>query len=169
MRFVVASDHAGIGMRGALAAHLAARGHAVTEVGPAVGERADYPDAAAEVGRAVAADRDGTRGVLICGSGIGMSIAANKVVGVRAALVHDLVTARLAAEHNKANILCMGARLLANEYAAMCLDAWLDTDFGSRHQVRIDKIAALEGRPATAAQGDTAGIGKDGEASTAGP
>ena len=152
MLFIVGSDHAGIGMRGALVAHLAARGHATREIGPAVGERADYPDAAAEVGRAVAADRDHARGVLVCGTGIGMSIAANKVAGVRAALVHDLVTARLAAEHNAANVLCLGARLLANEYAVMCLDAWLDTAFESRHQVRVDKIAALDEQRAAASR-----------------
>jgi len=144
MRFIVGSDHAGIGMRGALVAHLAGRGFAVEEIGPAVGERSDYPDAAATVGHAVVADRDSTRGVLICGTGIGVSIAANKVVGVRAALAHDLVTARLAAQHNAANVLCLGARLLANEYAVMCLDTWVDTAFESRHQVRVDKIAALD-------------------------
>lgn len=142
MRLLVGSDHAGIGMRGAIAAHLAARGHAVEEVGPAVGERSDYPDAAAAVAREVAAGR--ARGVLVCGTGIGVSIAANKIAGVRAALVHDPVTARLAAEHNAANVLCLGARLLANEYAITCVDAWLDAAFEARHQVRVDKISALE-------------------------
>ena len=153
MRYIVGSDHAGIGMRGALVAHLAARGFAVEEVGPAVGERSDYPDAAAAVGRAVVGDRDNARGVLICGTGIGMSIAANKVVGVRAALVHDLLTAQLAAQHNAANVLCLGARLLANEYAVMCLDAWIDTAFEARHQVRIDKIAALDVASGTSGSG----------------
>lgn len=144
MRFLVGSDHAGVGLRRALAAHLTARGHDVEEIGPArEDERADYPDAAGEVARAVARD-EGARGVLVCGTGIGMSIAANKVRGVRAALAHDPVTARLAAEHNAANVLCLGARLLAAPYAVTCLDAWLDTGFEARHQRRIDKIAALE-------------------------
>lgn len=143
-RFIVGSDHAGIAMRGVLAAHLAARGHDIEEVGPQPGERSDYPDAALEVGRRVADAAGDTRGVLVCGTGIGMSIAANKVHGVRAALVHDLLTAQLAAEHNKANVLCLGARLVAPEYARLCLDRWLDTAFEARHQVRIDKIAAAD-------------------------
>jgi ribose 5-phosphate isomerase B len=144
-RFLVGSDHAGIAMRGAIAAHLATRGHSVEEIGPATGERSDYPDAALAVGRAVVADdSDETRGVLVCGTGIGMSIAANKVHGVRAALVHDPLTAQLAAEHNRANVLCLGARLVAPEYALLCLDLWLDTAFEARHQVRIDKIAAAD-------------------------
>lgn len=142
MRLLVGSDHAGIGMRGAIAAHLAARGHAVEEIGPAAGERSDYPDAAAVVAREVA--RGEARGVLVCGTGIGMSIAANKIVGVRAALVHDPVTARLAAEHNAANVLCLGARLIAEAYALTLVDAWLEAAFEARHQLRIDKIHALE-------------------------
>jgi ribose 5-phosphate isomerase B len=146
MRYLVGSDHAGVGMRQALAAHLAGRGLAVEEIGPArEDERADYPDAARAVARAVAAD-PAARGVLVCGTGIGMSIAANKVRGVRAALVHDPLTARLAAEHNAANVLCLGGRLLANAYAVACLEAWLAASFEGRHQVRIDKIAAIETR-----------------------
>ena len=147
MRFLVGSDHAGTTMRGVVAAHLVARGHTVDEIGPEPGERADYPDPAAVVARAVVADGEagkGTRGVLVCGTGIGVSIAANKVHGVRAALVHDLVTARLAAQHNAANVLCLGGRLLAPEYACMCVDAWLDAAFEERHQVRIDKIGRIE-------------------------
>lgn len=153
MRVVVGSDHAGLEMRSAIAAHLAARGYAVVEIGPAAGERSDYPDAAAEVARRVAtpsstgvtpASADAV-GILLCGTGIGVSIAANKVPGARAALVHDLVTARLAAEHNGANVLCLGARLLAVDYAIQCVDAWLGARFEPRHQHRLDKIAALEG------------------------
>lgn len=154
----VGSDHAGVEMRGAIAAHLAARGHAVVEIGPAAGERADYPDAAAEVARRVVASSPvgaagvtpasaAAVGILLCGTGIGVSIAANKVVGVRAALVHDPITARLAAEHNGANVLCLGARLLAVDYALRCIDEWLAAHFEPRHQGRLDKIAALEARP----------------------
>lgn len=144
--FLVGSDHAGIGMRAAIVAHLAERGHVVVEIGPRAGEKADYPDPAGEVARAVVSSNGAARGVLVCGTGIGMSIAANKVRGVRAALVHDPVTARLAAEHNAANVLCLGARLLADAYALGCVDAWLEAAFEARHQVRIAKIAALEAR-----------------------
>lgn len=151
MRFHVGSDHAGVSLRRAIVAHLRALGHVVDEVGPGDGERADYPDPAAAVARAVASALHGesaptTLGVLICGTGIGVSIAANKVVGIRAALVHDPVTATLAAEHNAANVLCLGARLLAEPYALTLVDTWLGATFEARHQPRIDKIAALEGR-----------------------
>lgn len=144
-RIRVGSDHAAIGLRQAIVRHLRAGGYEVGEVGPAPGERSDYPDAAADVARAVVAG-EVDRGVLVCGTGIGVSIAANKVPGVRAALVHDPVTARLAAEHNGAHVLCMGARLLAEEYALELVDTWLGTQFEQRHQARLDKIAALEAR-----------------------
>lgn len=164
MRFFVGSDHAGVSLRRAVVAHLRASGHEVQEIGPGDGERVDYPDAAAEVAHAVAS-ADGVAtpavrvlGILICGTGIGMSIAANKVAGVRAALVHDPVTASLAAEHNAANVLCLGARLLAEPYALTLVDAWLKTAFEPRHAHRIAKITALEGR----SQGDT---GKTGDKS----
>lgn len=152
MRFHVGSDHAGVSLRGAVVAHLRGLGHEVDEVGPNGGERADYPDPAATVARAVASARSNgglptALGVLICGTGIGVSIAANKIVGIRAALVHDPVTATLAAEHNAANVLCLGARLLAEPYALTLVDAWLGATFEARHQPRIDKISALEGRP----------------------
>lgn len=158
MRLHVGSDHAGVSMRRAVVRHLRERGRTlgepdeVAEHGPAEGERADYPDPALAVAQAVANahPRDdgepGALGVLICGTGIGVSIAANKVVGIRAALVHDPVTARLAAEHNRANVLCLGARLLAEPYALELVDLWLSTRFEARHQVRLDKIAAIEGR-----------------------
>lgn len=144
--FFVGSDHAGIAMRRAIVAHLEAAGHIVGEIGPAEGERSDYPDAAREVALAVrrAAPGDRARGVLICGTGIGMSIAANKVTGIRAALAHDPVTARLAAEHNRAQVLCLGARLLADDYAVGLVETWLAATFEDRHQGRLDKIADLE-------------------------
>ncbi len=147
LRIHVGSDHAAVGLRRAVVAHLRELGHEVSEIGPAEGGRCDYPDHAATVGRAVS---DGTSqcGVLICGTGIGISIAANKVPGVRAALVHDATTARLAAEHNNANVLCLGGRLLAPQLALELLDIWLDTPFETRHQHRLDKITALE-RPNT--------------------
>ena len=142
-RIHVGSDHAAVGLRRAVVAHLTEGGHTVTEIGPDEGERCDYPDHAATVARAVA---DGTSelGVLVCGTGIGVSIAANKIPGVRAALVHDLTTATLAAQHNNANVLCLGGRLLAPQLALELIDAWLDTPFEERHQHRLDKISALE-------------------------
>lgn len=143
MHLVVASDHAAIALREQVVAHLRSRGHEVTVSGPAEGERSDYPNEAAWAARAVAEGR-ADAGVLLCGTGIGVSIAANKVVGVRAALVHDVTTARLAAEHNRANVLCLGARVLGSVVALECVDAWLDTPFEARHQARLDLIAALE-------------------------
>jgi ribose 5-phosphate isomerase B len=126
---------------------LRALGHTVTEIGPAEGERCDYPDHAATVGRAVSAGTSDL-GVLVCGTGIGVSIAANKIPGVRAALVHDVTTAKFAAQHNNANVLCLGGRLLAPQLALELVDAWLATPFETRHQHRLDKITALE-RPPT--------------------
>lgn len=142
-RFAIGSDHAAIPLRRAIAEHLSALGHDVRERGPSAGERCDYPDEARAVAEAVAS-ADVELGILCCGTGIGMSMAANKVAGVRAALVHDPVTARLAREHNDANVLCLGGRLLAVEYGVEVVDHWLDATFEPRHQVRIDKIAALE-------------------------
>lgn len=140
----VGSDHAAITLRRAVVAALRADGVEVVELGPSEGERVDYPDTALAVAEAV---RDGRAevGVLCCGTGIGMSIAANKVRGVRAALVHDPVTARLAAEHNRANVLCLGGRLLAPEYGVELVAAWRAATFEARHQHRLDKIARIEG------------------------
>lgn len=142
-RVLIGSDHAAIIMRRAVAQALVAKGWSVEEIGPSEGQKSDYPDAAVAVAEAV---RDGRadHGVLCCGTGIGMSIAANKVHGVRAALVHDPVTARLAAEHNAANVLCLGGRLLAPEYGVDLVLTWLTTGFEARHQVRIDKIVSYE-------------------------
>ncbi len=143
MRLTVASDHAAVELRQAVVSHLRAQGHTVEERGPSSGASADYPDLAGAVGCQVASG-EVERGVLICGTGIGMSIAANKVPGVRAALVHDLTTASLAAQHNDANVLCLGGRLLASPLALACVDAWLTTPFEARHQRRLDGISAIE-------------------------
>ncbi len=142
-RIQVGSDHAAIAVRGAVARHLRARGFEVDEVGPADGESVDYPLLAERVARAVA-DGQVNLGVLACGTGIGVSIVANKVPGIRAALVHDPYTARMAAMHNRANVLCLGGRLMAPEYAVELVDAWLDTPFEERHQRRLDLISAME-------------------------
>ena len=144
LRIQVGSDHAAITLRQAVVEHLRERGVEVVEVGPAPGQRSDYPEQAAIVARAITRG-EADLGVLICGTGIGMSIAANKIDGIRAALVHDPVTARLSAQHNRANVLCLGGRLMAPEYGLELVDTWLDTDFEERHQHRLDLIAALEG------------------------
>lgn len=144
MRIAIASDHAAVELRVQLVAHLQALGHQIEDLGCAPGERVDYPAYAAAVARQVVAG-SAERGVLVCGTGIGMSIAANKIAGIRAALVHDVTTATLAAEHNDANILCLGGRVIGPVVALACVDAWLQTAFEPRHRHRLRGIAALEG------------------------
>lgn len=143
MKIAIATDHAGFEFKEGLQKFLVGQGYDVLDLGVHSTESVDYPDYAKRCCDAVVQGQ-ARFGILICGSGIGMSIAANKIVGVRAALVHDPVTARLAAEHNAANVLCLGARLIAEAYALTLVDAWLEAAFEARHQVRIDKIHALE-------------------------
>lgn len=136
-----ASDHAGVTLRRLLAAHATELGHAVSQFGPAEeNERADYPDVAnAALARMHALP--GTVCVLICGSGIGMSIAANRQAGIRAALVSDGLSAALSRRHNDANVLCLGARLIGPETAIDCLERFLATPFeGGRHEARVKKL-----------------------------
>lgn len=137
----VAADHAGFRLKSAVKTHLAERGFAVLDLGTDGTASVDYPDFAAAMARALA-DRAAARGVLACGSGIGMSIAANRFAGVRAALVHDAETARLARRHNDANVMVLGGRLIDRETALSCLDVFLSTAFdGGRHERRLEKIA----------------------------
>jgi ribose 5-phosphate isomerase B len=142
-RVLIASDHAGFELKEALKRVL--REYEWDDLGPRSAERVDYPDFAETLARRIAAG-DALQGVLICGSGIGMCIAANKITGIRAAVVESVTSARLSREHNDANVLCLGARFLAHEYAAEIAKTWLDTPFSAdaRHQKRIDKIMALE-------------------------
>ncbi len=136
----IASDHTGVDLKLHLVKFLLKRGHNVTDMGVRRKTKVDYPDYAKKVARAVA-DEEVPLGILICGSGIGMSIVANRYRGVRAALVHDHYTTRMAKAHNNANILCLGARMLAKEYAEELVETWLSTEFeGARHQHRLDKI-----------------------------
>ncbi len=140
MRVAVASDHAGFRLKVAVAEHLRAAGHEVTDLGPEAAERCDYPDYAHAVARAVTAG-DADLGVLCCGSGIGMSMAANRHAGVRAALAHDATTARLSREHNDANVLCLGERILGESVALDAVDAFVSGRFaGGRHAGRVAKI-----------------------------
>ena len=146
MRISIASDHAGFDQKQQLAAYLAAQGHQVVDRGPASDDRVDYPDFAVLVARDVA-DGAAERGVLVCGTGIGMAIAANKVAGVRAANVLSPEFAVLAREHNDANVATLSARFVAPAENEAILDAFLSTPFGEgRHACRVAKVDALDAR-----------------------
>ena len=141
----VGSDHAGYALKEQLAGELRDLGHEVLDLGAHSSERVDYPDFGAAVGRAVVGG-DAELGLCVCGSGIGIAMAANKVPGVRAATVHDVTSARLTRQHNDANVICLGERLIGPEVASEALRAWLDAEFaGGRHTGRIDKLSGLEG------------------------
>lgn len=144
-KIAIGSDHAGYEGKERAKEVLGALGVEVLDKGADGLESVDYPDFGAAVGRAVAGG-EVDRGVLLCGSGIGISIAANKIPGVRAALCWNEETARLARRHNDANVLCIGARLIEPELAARIIRAFFETDFeGGRHQQRVDKLAELDG------------------------
>ncbi|MFI5036071.1 MAG: ribose 5-phosphate isomerase B [Acidimicrobiales bacterium] len=145
MRVALGSDHAGFDLKAALASTLTSWGHDVLDLGTHnAGESVDYPDYGAAVGRAVV-DGRADLGVAVCGTGIGVSIAANKVPGVRAGVAHDATSARLAREHNHANVLCLGARLIGVPVAVDALDAWLTATPGDgRHLRRLEKLSALD-------------------------
>lgn len=142
------ADHAGFELKEALKAWLIEGGYQVLDFGTHSPESVDYPDYAVQVAEAVAGHKV-ERGVLVCGTGIGMAISANKMPGVRAALCSDLYTARMSREHNDANILTLGGRLMGREMALDILRMWLETEFlGGRHQRRVDKIDEIERRHA---------------------
>lgn len=142
-RVVIASDHAGVQLKEAIQKTLTE--WQWDDLGPINGMKVDYPDFAEKLALQVANGK-ATQGILICGSGIGMSIAANKIPGIRAAVVENPVAARLSREHNDANVLCLGSRFVAPEYGAEIAQIWLETPFSedSRHQARIQKISLLE-------------------------
>jgi ribose 5-phosphate isomerase B len=147
MRVAIGADHAGFALKEHLKPTLERLGHAVDDLGTHSEEPVDYPPICMAVGRAVAEGR-ADRGVVLGGSGQGEQIAANKVPGVRAALCNDLFTARLSREHNDANVLSMGGRIVAFALADEILELWLKTAFaGGRHQRRIDQISEAERRP----------------------
>jgi ribose 5-phosphate isomerase B len=144
MRIVLGADHAGVALKDQLKKHLDQRGIEYTDVGTTTIESVDYPDYASRVAHEVASGAF-DRGILVCGTGIGMAIAANKVAGIRAAPVVDQMSATLSREHNDANVLALGARVTTPEVAVKLVDIFLDTPFsGGRHQRRIDKIAAMD-------------------------
>jgi ribose 5-phosphate isomerase B len=143
-RIAIGSDHAGYEAKERVKRELEARGVEVIDKGAHNLESVDYPDFGAAVGRAVASG-EAERGVLVCGSGIGISMAANKVPGVRAAVCWNEETARLAREHNDANILCFGARFIEPELAARILRVFIETDFAvGRHALRVEKLSQLD-------------------------
>ena len=140
-RIAIASDHAALELKAALVAHLREQGHEVDDLGPHGVESVDYPDYGYKLPEVVASGT-AERGIALCGSGIGISIAANRHPGARAALVSEPLSARLAREHNDANIIAMGARLIGSEMAKACVTAFLSTDFGGdRHRRRVDKLS----------------------------
>ena len=143
-RIAVGADHAGFALKQILAGHLTALGHEVIDLGTHTDDRVDYPDFGAAVGRAVATG-DADAGLCVCGSGIGIAMAAGKIADVRAATVHDVTSARLAREHNDANVICIGARFLGEQTATDAVDAYLAARFeGGRHSGRVAKIDALD-------------------------
>ena len=144
MHIAIGADHGGFRLKEHLKATLEADGHEVTDFGTDSEASVDYPDFAAKVGRAVAAG-DFERGVLCCGSGNGVAIAANKNVGIRAAVAHDVTSARLACEHNEANVCCFGGRFIGEQTADDSVRAYLAAEFqGGRHERRVQEITALE-------------------------
>ncbi|MHB8780769.1 MAG: ribose 5-phosphate isomerase B [Candidatus Geothermincolia bacterium] len=144
MRLAVGSDHAGFELKEHLVRWLREAGHEVSDLGARSEDSTDYPDHAAAVGRAVSAG-EAERGVLVCATGTGMAISANKFPGVRAAAANDLYLVTYARRHNDLNVLTLGARVIGTGYAEEILRAFLETPFeGGRHQRRVDKITALE-------------------------
>lgn len=140
MKVAIGCDHGGIDLKNTVTAVLEELGHQIDDQGCYSSESVDYPDFARAVSLLV---KDGKcdRGVLICGTGIGMSMAANRIPGIRAALCHEMFSARMSREHNNANILCLGARVIGHGLAAEIVRTWMTTDFaGGRHQRRIDMI-----------------------------
>ena len=141
MRIVLASDHGGVELKAHLASRLTEQGHSVDDLGTHGNESVDYPDFAHAVAQAIA-DGAADRGILVCGTGQGMAMSANKVIGIRAGVVSDVFSARMIVEHNNAQIICLGARILGPSLADELVDAFLEATFeGGRHQRRVEKIA----------------------------
>jgi RpiB/LacA/LacB family sugar-phosphate isomerase len=147
VRIALGADHAGFGLKEALKAHLETDGHEVLDLGTHSSDAVDYPDVAEAVALAVTEGR-GERGLVICGSGVGASIAANKIPGVRAGLCHDTYSAHQGVEHDDMNVLVLGARVVGQELAGELVRAFLGARFSGeeRHRRRLDKVRALERR-----------------------
>ncbi|HEY9129867.1 MAG TPA: ribose 5-phosphate isomerase B [Sulfurovum sp.] len=139
-KFYIATDHAGFALKDFVKEFVTSLGHEIIDLGPDSDDRVDYPDFAKKCADAVIEDK-GSFGILICGTGIGISIAANKVPGIRAALCHDHYTAKLTRQHNDANILCFGERVVGKGVIEEMIEAFANTEFeGGRHAGRVEKI-----------------------------
>ena len=146
MKIAIGNDHAATDLKFVIVDYLKELGHEVVNFGTDGNESCNYPEFGEKVGRAVVAG-EADCGILICGTGVGISIAANKVKGVRAAVCSDTATARLVKEHNNANIIAFGARIVGTELAKMIVDAWLGAEYeGGRHQRRVDLISEIENK-----------------------
>ena len=144
MKIAIGNDHAAVELKTAIRAHLEERGIEVMDMGTGTSESCDYPVYGEKVGRAVASG-EADLGIAICGTGVGISIAANKVKGIRACVCSEPCTARLSRLHNDSNVLAFGARIVGVEMAKMITDAWLDTEYeGGRHQRRVDQLMEIE-------------------------
>ena len=145
MKISIGCDHGALALKNTVVSHLQANGHQVVDFGTHTLDSCDYPDFAAAAAKAVA-NGECERGIVLCTTGIGVSIAANKVKGVRCALLSDLMTARMTREHNDTNMMAIGAGVVGEMLALQIVDTWLDTPFShnERHQRRIDKVMALE-------------------------
>lgn len=140
MKFYIATDHAGYAVKAYIKELITERGHKIIDLGPDSADRVDYPDFGHKCAEAVAAD-EGSFGIVVCGTGIGISIAANKVPGIRAALCHDAYTAAMARMHNNAQILAFGERVVGKGVIESMIDAFIATEFeGGRHAARVAKI-----------------------------
>lgn len=144
MKIAIASDHGGFDLKDIIVEYLKEKGYEVTDYGISENKRVDYPDYAALVADGISQGKE-ELGILICGTGLGMSIAANKISGIRAACVSDSFSAKMAREHNNANILCFGGRVVGDEVAKTLVDAFLEAEFAEgRHSTRVDKIMSFE-------------------------
>ena len=145
MKISIGCDHGALALKNKLVAHLQEKGYEVTDFGTDSLDSCDYPDYAAQAAMAVAEGKC-ERGIVLCTTGIGVSITANKIKGIRCALLSDVMSARLTREHNDTNMMALGAAVVGEMLALEIVDTWLDTEFsqGPRHQRRIDKVMALE-------------------------
>ena len=140
----IGCDHGGFELKNHIEEHLKGRGIEFKDFGCVDENSCDYPDIALSVCKSIT-EGECDRGILVCGTGIGMSIAANKIKGIRAAHLTDVYSSKMTKMHNNANVICLGGRVTGRELAFMIVDTWLDTEFaGGRHQIRVDKISALE-------------------------
>ena len=144
MKIVIANDHAAVDMKMEIMTYLQELGHEVLNIGTDTADRCNYPEYGEKAARLVVSG-EADCGVLICGTGVGISLAANKVPGIRAVVCSEPYTAKLSKEHNNTNILAFGARVVGSELAKMIVEQWLDAEFlGERHQRRVDMITAIE-------------------------